>query len=437
MRGDSLDVLVTGGAGFIGSHVVDRLLAGGHRPRIFDQRASQWHATADVEECIGDLGDVPRLRSAMAGCDVVVHLAAAADVDLVRADPLDAERRNARGTLNVLEAARQSGVGRVIYASTIWVYSDTPAECHEEDSALCAPGHLYTATKLAGELYCRSYLELYGLDYTVLRFGIPYGPRARPAGVVAQFVGRALAGEPLVVAGDGHQSRRFVYVEDLAEGVVRALTPAAANRTYNLVGSEDTSIADIAESVRDLVGGVEIERVPARVGDFNGAPVSGARAARELGWEAQTPFVTGLARYVDWRRAEAASAALAPRTRVRGALGSLLRRTALALLAAATIAVMLIGIASLVPIDRDMDVYDTLTATLVMLLPLMLAAGFAWPAEARRGVRTVCWTIAAGDLVLVHHHPVFAISAAAIAVSAGLVVRERPALAVRVATGDG
>jgi UDP-glucose 4-epimerase len=325
----------------------------------------------------------------------------------------------------------------VIYASTIWVYSDTPAECHEEDSALYAPGHLYTATKLAGELYCRSYLELYGLEYTVLRFGIPYGPRARPAGVVAQFVGRALAGEPLVVAGDGRQSRRFVYVEDLADGVVRALTPAAANRTYNLVGSEDTSIADIAESVRELVGGVEIERVPARVGDFNGAPVSGARAARELGWEAHTPFVTGLGRYVDWRRAEAASAALAPRTRVRGALGSLLRRTALALLAAATIAVMLIGIASLVPIDRDMDVYDTLTATLVMLLPLMLAGGFAWPAEARRGVRTVCWTIAAGDLILVHHHPVFAISAAAIAVSAGLVVRERPALAVRVATGDG
>jgi len=292
----------------------------------------------------------------MADCDIVVHLAAAADVDLVRADPLDAERRNARGTLNVLEAARQSGVGRVIYASTIWVYSDTPAECHEEDSALCAPGHLYTATKLAGELYCRSYLELYGLEYTVLRFGIPYGPRARPAGVVAQFVGRALAGEPLVVAGDGRQSRRFVYVEDLADGVVRALTPAAANRTYNRVGSEDTSIADIAESVRDLVGGVEIERVPARVGDFNGAPVSGARAARELGWEAQTPFVTGLSRYVDWRREEAASAALAPRTRVRGALGSLLRRTALALVAAATIAVMLIGIASLVPIDRDMDV---------------------------------------------------------------------------------
>ena len=430
-------VLVTGGGGFIGSHVVDRLIDRGITPRIFDLSASPYHSPLEVETFTGSITDPSNLDLAMRDCDAVIHLAAVADVGHVLADPVLAEEVNTRGTLNVLEAAAGAKVGRVVYGSTTWVYSDCVEQDVDEETPIPAPRHLYTATKLAGETYCAGYAELFDLEYTVLRFGIPYGPRARPAGVVAQFVGRALAGEPLVVAGDGHQSRRFVYVEDLADGVVRALTPAAANRTYNLVGSEDTSIADIAESVRDLVGGVEIERVPARVGDFNGAPVSGARAARELGWEAQTPFVTGLARYVDWRRAEAASAALAPRTRVRGALGSLLRRTALALLAAATIAVMLIGIASLVPIDRDMDVYDTLTATLVMLLPLMLAAGFAWPAEARRGVRTVCWTIAAGDLVLVHHHPVFAISAAAMAASAGLVVRERPALAVRVAAGDG
>jgi UDP-glucose 4-epimerase len=437
MHGDRLDVLVTGGAGFIGSHVVDRLMARGHRPRIFDQRPSPWHSPAVVDTCIGDIGDLSRLRSAMADCDVVVHLAAAADVDVVREDPLDAERRNARGTLNVLEAARRAGVARVVYASTIWVYSDTPAGVHEEDAALRPPGHLYTATKLAGELYCRSYYELYGLEYTVLRFGIPYGPRARPAGVVAQFAGRALAGEPLVVAGDGRQSRRFVYVEDLADGVVEALAPVAANRTYNLVGAEDTTIGQIAESVREIVGGVEIQRIPARVGDFAGAPVSGARAARELGWEARTPFAQGLRRYVDWQRAEAASAARPPRVRAKGAGAGLLRRTALAVLAAALIAVMVIGLASLVPIDRDMDVYDTLTATLIMLLPLLLAGGFAWPPEARRGVRAICWTIAACDLVLVHLHPVFAITAAAMAVSAGLVVRERPALEVRVATGDG
>jgi hypothetical protein len=176
---------------------------------------------------------------------------------------------------------------------------------------------------------------------------------------------------------------------------------------------------------------------PGRVGDFAGAQVSGARAAQELEWEARTPFAEGLRRYVDWQRAEAGSAALAPRLRASGAGARLLRRTALAVLAAALIAVMVIGLASLVPIARDMDVYDMLTATLIMLLPLLLAGGFAWPPEARRGVRAICWTIAACDLALVHRHPVFAIAAAATAVAAGLAVRERPALEVRVATGDG
>ena len=126
----------------------------------------------------------------------------------------------------------------MVYASTVWVYSDVGGGTVDEDTPLRHPAHLYTATKLAGELYCRSYRELYGLEYTVLRFGIPYGPRARPAAVIPKFVEKALAGEALTVAGDGSQSRTFVYVEDLADGVARALCPEAADRTYNLAGRE-------------------------------------------------------------------------------------------------------------------------------------------------------------------------------------------------------
>ena len=181
------------------------------------------------------------------------------------------------------------GVGRVVYASTIWVYGNGAANGNghgalDEDAPLRLPEHFYTATKIAGEMYCRAYRELYGLEETILRFGIPYGPRMRPAAVLARFVARALAGEPLAIAGDGSQSRQFVYVEDLAEGVVAALTPAAVGRIYNLVGNERVSVRGVADTVRELVADVPIVHVAGRTADLNPIEILGARAARELDW---------------------------------------------------------------------------------------------------------------------------------------------------------
>jgi UDP-glucose 4-epimerase len=305
-------VLITGGAGFIGSHVVDRLLDDGHEARVFDVLDS----TDRRERCetvVGDLLDPSSIRAAAEGCDTIIHLAAAADVGLVAKDPSGSESLNARGTLNVLEAARATGA-RVIYASTIWVYSDVVADEVDEDTPLALPSHLYTATKLAGEMYCHSYEKLYEVESTILRFGIPYGPRARPAAVLPIFVNKALAGEALTIAGDGKQTRRFVYVEDLADGVVKALAPEAAGRIYNLVGEEDTTVSGIAEAVRAAVGDVEITYTEGRAGDFAGARVCGERAARELGWRAKTPYAEGVRRYVAWHRehAEAQAAKAAP-----------------------------------------------------------------------------------------------------------------------------
>ena len=343
-------VLVTGGAGFIGSHVVDRLRAGSIEARIFDLRASSHHTQDEVEMVVGDLLDPACVSAAMTGCEAVVHLAAAADADAVAGSPAHSEQVNSRGTLNVLEAAREAGVTRVIYASTIWVYSDTSSSTVDEETPLGLPGHLYTATKLAGEMYCRSYGELYGIEYTILRFGIPYGPRARPSAVIPTFVRKALAGEPLTIAGGGRQSRRFVYVEDLADGVVRALAPLAANRIYNLVGTEDVTIREVAETVGRAAGNTQLVDVPGRSADFTGVQVSGERAARDLGWRASTPFAAGVPRYVAWHRAHAAEAAVpqstheSARGRARPRSGRLLKRPA----QPAGTAALLLGVAVMV-----------------------------------------------------------------------------------------
>ncbi len=342
-----MKVLVTGGAGFIGSHVVDRLVAAGHEPRIFDIRRSPYPEHAGVETVLCDLLDGAEVLAAAQGCDAIAHLAASADVGIVAKEPREAESLNARGTFNVLEAARETGA-HVLYASTIWAYSDVVADEVDEETALALPSHFYTATKVAGEMYCKSYGELYDVTSTILRFGIPYGPRARPAAVLPIFVRKALAGEPLTIAGDGAQSRRFVYVEDLAEGVVAALRPEAAGRVYNLVGDEDTSVRQIADAVGEAVGSLEVIHTEGRSGDFAGARVSGARAAAELGWRATTPFAEGVRSYVAWVREqehapEASVAATvpvattSPRARSRAVL---VGARALALLSVAVFTVM-------------------------------------------------------------------------------------------------
>ncbi len=295
-------VLVTGGGGFIGSHVVDRLIDRGDTPRIFDLSASPYHSPLEVETFTGSITDPANLDLAMRDCDAVIHLAAVADVAHVLADPVLAEEVNTRGTLNVLEAACRAKAGRVVYGSTTWVYSDCAEQAVDESTPIPAPRHLYTATKLAGETYCAGYAELYDLEYTVLRFGIPYGPRARAAGVVAKFTDLALAGEALTIAGDGSQTRSFIYVEDLADGIVASLAPAAAGRTYNLSGDEVVTILEIAERVQESTDGCEIVHTPPRPGDFPGKEISNRRALEEIGWQAGTSFREGVRRYVEWVR---------------------------------------------------------------------------------------------------------------------------------------
>jgi UDP-glucose 4-epimerase len=325
-------VLVTGGSGFIGAHVVDRLIVHGHEPRVFDLVLDPRRVADRVDQVVGDILDVAALRAAMRGCDAVVHLAAVADVDEVAVDPLHADLVNTRGTGVVLEAAREEGIRRFIYGSTIWVYGNTAgAEPLDEDVPLASPEHFYTATKLAGELYCRSYGQMFGLAPTILRFGIPHGPGARPSTVVARFVARALAGEPLRINGNGDQTRQFVYVADLADGIVASLTEKAQGRTYNLVGDEHVSVREIARIVQAHIGDVSIEHAPGRPGDLGSVHISGRRASHELGWRARTTFADGVGRYVASVTATNGSPRPSTDSITRGSAATILRQESRAL----------------------------------------------------------------------------------------------------------
>ncbi len=295
-----MKVLVTGGSGFIGSHVADRLRLRNIDVRVFDMVTPQ---RKDVEFYKGSLLNEEDVRMAMNGIDAIYHLAAVANVDHVFKDPHYAEAINARGTVNVLEAMRRTGVKKIIYGSTIWVYSDTQATVIDETVPLHPPKHLYTATKIASEYYCQSYAELYGLKATILRYGIPYGPRARGETVIALFIGKVLRGEPITIAGDGLQFRKFLYVEDLAEGNVLALNSIADNKIYNLEGKEKVSIRQIVETIEQFLGAVKVQYVEGRKGDFSGKEISAKRAYDELGWEPKVSFEEGMSRYIEWYKA--------------------------------------------------------------------------------------------------------------------------------------
>ena len=295
-----MNIGVIGGSGFIGSHVADKLIEAGHDVTIFDIMKPQ---RDDVRHIYIDITDLSKTTVALTGnYDAVYLLAAMADVNDVYKNPVEAGEVNIMAVAHILEAARRSEIPRVILASTVWVYEMAKETNITEDTPLL-PGkanHVYTASKLAAELYCHSYHKLYNQQFTILRYGVPYGPRARGGTVIAAFVKRALNSEPLTILGDGSQYRNFIYVEDLALGNVAALKEIAKNQTYNLEGIRPVTIKEVAETVKKLLGNVAIEYKEARAGDYEGKVVSAEKAKRELGWEPQVDLEEGVARYIQW-----------------------------------------------------------------------------------------------------------------------------------------
>lgn len=296
-------VLITGGSGFIGSHVVDVMCEAGHLVTVLDKGAQPHRKDVRHEDV--DLLDYPSLLNAAKGQDFIFHLAATSNVNHMQKAPVYGVQQNVVGTCNVLEAARQVGVERVVLASTVWVYNAaTPSSCAlDENSSInvASAGHLYTSSKIASELICHSYRDVFSQGITVLRYGVPYGERMREELLIPSLIKKAVDGQPIVLTGDGSQHRKFVYVGDLARAHVLAMSDRAAGQTYNLEGTDQITVLEVAKGVQELIGrGGGIDFAPARSGDFSGRDISNARAKDDLGWELTVGFPVGLKRTVEW-----------------------------------------------------------------------------------------------------------------------------------------
>jgi UDP-glucose 4-epimerase len=298
-----MKVVVAGGSGFIGSHVVDALLEQGHEVLIYDLDAPHFGQRCAFVR--GDTRDVDRLVQVLRAGDIVYLLAAEANVNRFLESPLFSTEITANATLSVLEAARRSTAARVILASTEWVYGSLPEAGEEyitEETPYAGnPDHIYTSSKIAAELFCRNYHDLFGLNYTIMRYGIPFGERARPETVTPIFIRRIVRGEPITVHGDGSQSRQFIYVKDLAKGNAACLHQVAENQIFNLNGKRKISVIQIVRTLEEILGKkATISYVEDRKGNFKGRFISSEKAQRMLGWAPALDYEDAMRMYVDW-----------------------------------------------------------------------------------------------------------------------------------------
>lgn len=291
-------VLVTGAAGFIGRRVMRCLALYGHQAVGLDLVPP---IPGDYDWIIADLRNPSEIVKAFDDVEAVIHLAAVADVSEVLVNQRHAASVNVLGTANTIERAFLSGVRHFTFASTVWVYGDQPGDCDETSPIPFPPKHPYTTQKLAGEAIVTSYQQGSPPYLKCVRLGIPYGPGARRGSVIREFLVRALEGKPITIQGDGFQRRHFVFVNDLADGIVRASVRDVSG-LFNLVTPEFTSIIEVAKMTEELVGNVNITRGKSRPQDLSGARISGNKAWTELKWIPKHSLRSGMEEYLRFLR---------------------------------------------------------------------------------------------------------------------------------------
>ncbi len=304
--------LVTGGAGFIGSHLVDTLLASGRSVRVLDNFSTGHRANlpAGIDIVEGSITDLATVEAATKDCEVVFHLAALASVAKSVEDPLTSHAICATGTLNVLEAARRHQVHRVVYAASASAYggaSDPAGQSEETPLMALSP---YAAAKLAGEYYCEAFAHTYGLETVRLRFFNVFGPRQRAdspySGVIAIFTAALVAGRSPTIFGDGLQSRDFVSVADVAQALLQAAdVPGVSGRVYNVGTGSSVTLLELLAALNEALGtNLIANHGPERAGDIRHSRARIERISAELGYKPTVSLRDGLRQTMNWYRAE-------------------------------------------------------------------------------------------------------------------------------------
>jgi nucleoside-diphosphate-sugar epimerase len=313
--------LVTGGAGFIGSHLAEALVRRGERVRVCDNlstgRRDNLAHLDGVEVLEGDLAELEVARAAVAGMEYVLHQAAIPSVPRSVADPVTSNRANVDATLNVLVAARDAGVRRLVYAGSSSAYGDTPTLPKHEDMPP-RPLSPYALQKLVGEQYCRMFTGLYGLETVTIRYFNVFGPRQDPSsaysGVISLFVKALVEGEAPVIYGDGEQTRDFTYIANVVDGVLRAChAPGVSGEVINVATGERISLNQLFSVVRRLTGApVQPRYADPRTGDVRDSQADITRARQLLDYDVRVPLEEGLRRTLAWFREAGASHASSP-----------------------------------------------------------------------------------------------------------------------------
>lgn len=311
-----MKALVTGAAGFIGSHLCERLLAEGwfvtgldnfndfYDPQIKHRNISVCLKNKKFRLAEGDIRDPDTVEEAIGeGVDVIAHLAAGAGVRPSIVRPVYYSDNNMTGTMVMLETARKFEVKKFIFASSSSVYGNNKKVPFSENDNVDFPISPYAATKKAGELFCYTYYHLYGIDMTCLRFFTVYGPRQRPDLAIHKFASLIVQGKPLQIFGDGSMKRDFTYIDDIIDGTMAAIEKCKGCNIYNLGESRPITVSKLVAEIENALGRKAIiEHIPMQPGDVDCTYADVSKAAGELGYNPKTGIQSGLAKFAEWFR---------------------------------------------------------------------------------------------------------------------------------------